>query len=91
MGATFHEGYRVRDFALQGSEDGQTWATVDAVTGANLVYVMYGGEALSYWEVEHDLSFRYWRYYITANEGGQTYADEVGIVEIEMFEDEPVE
>jgi len=91
MGASFHEGYRVRDFELQGSDDGESWTTVDSVSDANLAYVMYGGEAFSYWEVDNDTAYRHWRYLITANEGGQTYANEVGIVEIEMFGDEPVD
>jgi hypothetical protein len=91
MGASFHEGYRVRDFSLQGSHDGELWDTIDTVTDANLTYVMYGGEPLNYYEVEHDAAYRHWRYLITANEGGQTYANEVGIVEIEMFEAEAVE
>ena len=51
----------------------------------------YGGEPFSYWEVANEQAFRHWRYLITDNEGGQTYADEVGIVEIEMFEAEPVD
>ena len=91
MGASFHEGYRVRDFSLQGSHDGMAWDTIDTVTDANLAYVMYGGEPFSYYAVENDNAYRHWRYLITANEGGQTYANEVGIVEIEMFEAEPVE
>ncbi|MEC8425686.1 MAG: discoidin domain-containing protein, partial [Myxococcota bacterium] len=91
MGASFHEGYRVRDFSLQGSDDGVTWITVDTVTIASLAYVIYGGEPLSYWDVDNEDAYRHWRYLITDNEGGQPWADEVGIVEIEMFADEPVE
>ena len=91
MGASFHEGYRVRDFSLQGSHDGEVWDTIDSVTDANLTYVMYGGEPFNYYEVEHDAAYRHWRYLITANEGGQPWANEVGIVEIELFEAEPVE
>ena len=91
MGASFHEGYRVRDFELQGSDDGETWTTVDRVEDANLAFVMYGGEAMSFWEVEHESAYQHWRYLITENEGGQTFADEVGIVEIEMFGDAEVQ
>ena len=91
MGASFHEGYRVRDFELQGSSDGNIWTTVDTVTDANLAYVMYGGEPFTYFEHAHTDAYRHWRLLITDNEDGQTYADEVGIVEIEMFEDAPVE
>ena len=91
MGASFHEGYRVRDFSLQGSHDGEAWDTIDTVTEANLAYVMYGGEPFTYFSIEHDAAYRHWRYLITANEGGQPYANEVGIVEIEMFEAEAVE
>ena len=91
MGASFHPGYRVRDFSLQGSHDGATWVTVDSVSDANLTYVMYGGEPMTYFEHAHTEAYRHWRYLITDNEDGQTYADEVGIVEIEMFEDAPVE
>lgn len=91
MGASFHEGYRVRDFSLQGSHDGEAWVTVDSVTDASLVFVMYGGEAMTYYEHAHTDAYRHWRYLITDNEGGQSHANEVGIVEIEMFEDAPVE
>lgn len=91
MGASFHEGYRVRDFSLEGSHDGETWVTVDSVANASLAFVMYGGEPMSYFEHAHTDAYRHWRYLITDNEGGQPWANEVGIVEIEMFEDEPVE
>ena len=91
MGASFHEGYRVRDFSLEGSDDGEAWVTVDSVANASLAFVMYGGEPMSYFEHAHTDAYQHWRFLITDNEGGQPYANEVGVVEIEMFVDEPVE
>lgn len=91
MGAGFHEGYRARDWELQGSAEGSIWTTVHAVTDADLTYVMYGGEPFTYYAFENSLAFRHWRIYVTANMGGQPYSNEVGIVEIEMMEDEGVD
>ncbi|GEM_PF-2744922 len=87
MGASFHEGYRAVSWQLQGSSDQASWTELHAVTGADLAYVMYGGEPFTYYEFTNQASYRYYRLHVTENAGGQPYADELGIVEIEMMED----
>lgn len=89
MGSAFHEGYRAVDWNLQGSNDGLAWTTVHSVTGANLVYVMWGGEPFTYWEFDNSAAYLIYRVFVTANAGGQQFANEVGIVEIEMMESAP--
>lgn len=86
MGASFHEGYRARDWELQASLDEVTWETLHSVVNADLPYVMYGGEPFTYYTLYNETAYRYYRIYVTANMGGQYYANEVNIVEIEMME-----
>ncbi len=89
MGAAFHPGYRAVDWELQGSPDGAAWTSLHSVVGANLVYVMWGGEPFTYYELDNVVPYQHYRIFVTANAGGQQLADEVGIVEIEMFEAAP--
>ena len=89
MGAAFHEGYRAVDWQLQGSNDASAWTDLHAVTGAALVYVMWGGEPFTYYDFDNTVPWQHYRVHVTANAGGQTFANEVGIVEIEMFENAP--
>lgn len=87
-GASFHEGYSARSWALQGSDDQHTWTTLHTVKDATLEYVMWGGEALTYFSFSNTVPHRHYRLWITENNGGQPHHDSVGIVEIEMFEDD---
>lgn len=89
MGAQFSEGYRAVDWTLEGSSDGVGWDVLHAVTGANLAYVMYGGEPFTYYTFDNLQSYQHYRVHVTENAGGQPYADELGIVEIELMEDAP--
>ena len=91
MGATFHEGYRARDWELQASHDETTWDVLHSVTDADLPYVMYGGEPFTYYDFTNTQAYRYYRLYVTENMGGQPYNNELGIVEIEMMENAPIE
>jgi hypothetical protein len=89
MGAAFHEGYRAVDWQLQGSNDGTGWTDLHTVVGANLVYVMWGGEPFTYYDFDNTAAWQHYRIHVTANAGGQQFSNEVGIVEIEMFENAP--
>ena len=89
MGSAFHEGYRAVDWELQGSNDAAVWTVLHQVVGANLVYVMWGGEPFTYYEFDNSSPFQHYRVHVTENAGGQPFADEVGIVEIAMFENAP--
>ena len=91
MGATFHEGYRARNWQLEASQDEESWDVLHTVTDADLAYVMYGGEPFTYYSVSNTETYRYYRLYVTENMGGQPYNNELGIVEIEMMEDAPAE
>jgi hypothetical protein len=91
MGAAFHEGYRAKDWQLEGSADETSWDILHTVTDANLAYVMYGGEPFTYYSFSNTTAYRYYRFYVTENMGGQPYNNELGIVEIEMMENAPAE
>jgi len=91
MGAAFHEGYRAKDWQLEGSADEISWDILHTVTDANLAYVMYGGEPFTYYSFSNTTAYRYYRFYVTENMGGQPYNNELGIVEIEMMENAPAE
>ena len=87
MGSAFHEGYRAKDWQLQGSDDETLWDVLHTVTNADLTYVMYGGEPFTYYTLYNETAYRFYRVYVTANMGGQQYNNAVNIVEIEMMED----
>jgi hypothetical protein len=91
MGAAFHEGYRAKDWQLEGSQDESTWEVLHTVTDADLDYVMWGGEPFTYYSFSNTTAYRYYRFWVTDNMGGQPYNNEVGIVEIEMMENAPAE
>ncbi len=91
MGSAFHEGYRAKDWQLEGSSDEVSWDVLHQVTDADLAYVMYGGEPFTYYGFSNMTAYRYYRIYVTDNMGGQPYNNEVGIVEIEMMENAPAE
>ena len=86
MGASFHEGYRARDWEFQASNDEMTWDVLHSVVDANLPYVMYGGEPFTHYTLSNETLYRHYRIYVTANMGGQPFANELNIVEIEMME-----